>query len=82
MIVYCHVISYGPLLQLLREMQETYHNLPPQSDVIVTTGSQDGLCKAFEMVLNTNDWIVIQEPIYVGTLSIVSYIRASYFHPL
>ena len=55
-------------------MQETYHNngVQPQSDVIVTTGSQDGLCKAFEMVLNTNDWIVIQEPIYAGTLAIAS----------
>lgn len=60
---------------LLKEMQETYHPNPlllSQSDVIVSTGSQDGLCKAFEMVLNTNDWIVIQEPIYAGTLAIAS----------
>lgn len=55
-------------------MQQTLHNPPRWSDteVIVTNGSQDGLCKAFEMMVNVNDHVVLQEPVYAGTLAIVS----------
>lgn len=68
------VISYGPLLNQLREMQKTLHNPPRWSDteVLVTNGSQDGLCKAFEMMVNVSDYVILQEPVYAGTLAIVS----------
>ncbi|MPD04206.1 Kynurenine/alpha-aminoadipate aminotransferase, mitochondrial [Portunus trituberculatus] len=39
-------------------------------DLIVTAGSQDGLCKALEMMISPADYIVTQEPCYTGTLSI------------
>ena len=36
---------------------------------MVTTGSQDGLCKSFEMSLEPGDPVVVEEFIYPGTLS-------------
>ena len=69
-------IRYGPLLQQLKEMQKTLHNPPRWSDteVLVTNGSQDGLCKALEMMVNENDHVLLQEPVYAGTLAIVCQI--------
>ena len=54
----------------LQELQEHVHK-PPYKDtsLVVTTGSQDGLCKSFEMSLEPGDPIVLEEFIYPGTLS-------------
>ena len=54
----------------LGQLQEHVHN-PPYKDtgLVVTTGSQDGLCKSFEMCLEPNDPVVVEEFIYPGTLS-------------
>ena len=67
------LVSYGPLLEQLKEMQKNLHNPPSwtNTDVVVTSGSQDGLCKAFEMMLNVKDHVIVQEPAYAGTLAIV-----------
>jgi kynurenine/2-aminoadipate aminotransferase len=61
------------LLSQLKEMQQKLHSPPCWADteVVITSGSQDGLCKAFEMMLNMNDHVIIQEPVYAGTLAIV-----------
>ena len=67
-------IRYGPLLSQLKEMQKILHNPPGETEIIVTNGSQDGLCKAFEMMMNPNDYVCIQEPSYAGTLAIVTEI--------
>lgn len=55
-------------------MQKILHNPPGETEIIVTNGSQDGLCKAFEMMMNPNDYVCIQEPSYAGTLAIVTEI--------
>lgn len=55
-------------------MQMKLHNPPGETEIIITNGSQDGLCKAFEMMVNQNDNILIQEPAYAGTLAIVKKI--------
>lgn len=57
-------------------MQQKLHNPPCWTDteVIITNGSQDGLCKAFEMMVNLNDHVIVQEPVYAGTLAIVCQI--------
>jgi kynurenine/2-aminoadipate aminotransferase len=62
-------------LAQLKEMQMKLHNPPGETEVIITNGSQDGLCKAFEMMMNPNDYILIQEPAYAGTLAIVKKIK-------
>lgn len=40
-------------------------------DAIVTTGSQDGLSKVFEMLLNPGDAILVDNPCYSGTLAAI-----------
>lgn len=54
-------------------MQKNLHNPPGWSntEVLITNGSQDGLCKAFEMMMDSSDHVVVQEPAYAGTLAIV-----------
>ena len=54
----------------LQELQEYVHK-PPYKDtnLLVTTGSQDGLCKSFEMTLEPGDSIALEQFIYPGTLS-------------
>ncbi|XP_028350060.1 kynurenine/alpha-aminoadipate aminotransferase, mitochondrial-like isoform X4 [Physeter macrocephalus] len=37
-------------------------------DMCVTCGSQEGLCKVFEMIVNPGDNILVNEPIYSGTI--------------
>ena len=54
----------------LQELQEHIHKPPfKETSLVVTTGSQDGLCKSFEMSLEPGDPIVVEEFIYPGTLS-------------
>ena len=38
---------------------------------IVTTGSQDGLSKVFQMLLNPEDEIIVDDPCYSGTIAAV-----------
>uniref|UniRef100_H0XUV2 Kynurenine/alpha-aminoadipate aminotransferase, mitochondrial n=1 Tax=Otolemur garnettii TaxID=30611 RepID=H0XUV2_OTOGA len=64
------------LLSWLKQFQVRLHNPPTvhyppsqgQMDICVTSGSQDGLCKVFEMILNPGDNVLLNEPIYGGTL--------------
>ncbi|KAM5308884.1 kynurenine/alpha-aminoadipate aminotransferase, mitochondrial [Glossophaga mutica] len=64
------------LLSWLKQLQLRLHSPPtlhrPSSqeemDLCVTTGSQDGLCKVFEMLINSGDNVLLNEPVYSGTL--------------
>ncbi|XP_029794657.1 kynurenine/alpha-aminoadipate aminotransferase, mitochondrial isoform X2 [Suricata suricatta] len=64
------------LLSWLKQLQVKLHNPPTinypssqgQMDICVTSGSQDGLCKVFEMIINPGDNILLNEPVYSGTL--------------
>ncbi|XP_054239010.1 kynurenine/alpha-aminoadipate aminotransferase, mitochondrial isoform X1 [Indicator indicator] len=65
------------LLSWLKDFQQHLHNPPTahyspeqgQMDVCVTTGSQEGLCKVFEMLINPGDNILLDTPTYSGTLA-------------
>ena len=69
-------LQYSPtpglpsLVAELTALQRRTH-APPTKDwgVIVTVGSQDGLCKAFEMLLNPDDSVLVEDPTYPGTLA-------------
>ncbi|KAF4518692.1 hypothetical protein B566_EDAN002728 [Ephemera danica] len=67
--------GYIPLVQQLKELQQKVHGLRSNfwdtNDLVVTTGSQDGLCKAIEMSLEDGEPILVQEPIYSGTTAIL-----------
>ncbi|XP_077209708.1 kynurenine/alpha-aminoadipate aminotransferase, mitochondrial [Paroedura picta] len=65
------------LLLWLKDLQKSLHNPPTadykpeegQMDVCVTTGSQEGLCKVFEMLINPGDTVLLDVPSYPGTLA-------------
>ncbi|XP_026534663.1 kynurenine/alpha-aminoadipate aminotransferase, mitochondrial isoform X1 [Notechis scutatus] len=65
------------LLSWLRDLQKTVHNPPTvdyspqegQMEMCITTGSQEGLCKVFEMLINPGDNILLDAPTYPGTLA-------------
>ncbi|XP_047616571.1 kynurenine/alpha-aminoadipate aminotransferase, mitochondrial-like isoform X2 [Phacochoerus africanus] len=64
------------LLIWLKQLQIKLHDPPTlhyppsqgQMDICVTCGSQDGLCKVFEMIINPGDNILLNEPVYPGTI--------------
>ncbi|XP_047573351.1 kynurenine/alpha-aminoadipate aminotransferase, mitochondrial isoform X3 [Lutra lutra] len=64
------------LLSWLKQLQVKLHNPPTinyptsqgEMDICITTGSQDGLCKVFEMIINPGDNVLLNEPVYSGTL--------------
>lgn len=64
------------LVAWLKQLQIKLHNPPTahyppspgQMDICITSGCQDGLCKAFEMLINPGDNVLINEPMYAGTL--------------
>uniref|UniRef100_H0UXR3 Kynurenine/alpha-aminoadipate aminotransferase, mitochondrial n=1 Tax=Cavia porcellus TaxID=10141 RepID=H0UXR3_CAVPO len=70
--------TYGipELISWLKQFQIKLHNPPTlhyapnqgQMDLCVTSGTQDGLCKAFEMIINPGDTVLLNEPVYPGTL--------------
>lgn len=65
--------GFGPLVKFLKNLTEELHKPPnwSKSELIVTSGSQDGLCKSFEMFIGANDSVLVQEPCYTGTLAIL-----------
>ncbi|KAI5943361.1 Kynurenine/alpha-aminoadipate aminotransferase, mitochondrial [Manis javanica] len=78
-------LQYSPsagipeLLSWLKQLQVKLHNPPSihypasqgQMDLCVTSGSQDGLCKVFEMIINPGDNVLLSEPVYSGILQIL-----------
>nr|XP_061810834.1 kynurenine/alpha-aminoadipate aminotransferase, mitochondrial-like [Nerophis lumbriciformis] len=65
------------LLTWMKNLQKDLHNPPTaayspekgQMDMCVTTGSQEGLCKVFEMLVNPGDDVLLDSPTYPGTLA-------------
>ncbi|KAM9500151.1 kynurenine/alpha-aminoadipate aminotransferase, mitochondrial isoform 2-T2 [Clarias gariepinus] len=65
------------LISWLKELQKRLHNPPTatfspergQMELCVTTGSQEGLCKVFEMLINPGDNVLLDAPTYSGTLA-------------
>jgi kynurenine/2-aminoadipate aminotransferase len=71
-------LQYSPtpglpdLVQNLSELQSREHNMPIDAKkwgVCVTSGSQDALTKAFEMVLNPGQPLLVENPTYSGSLA-------------
>ncbi|ELK17558.1 Kynurenine/alpha-aminoadipate aminotransferase, mitochondrial [Pteropus alecto] len=74
---YSQTAGIPELLSWLKQLQVKLHNPPTihypssqgQMDICVTSGSQDGLNKVFEMTINRGDNVLLNEPIYSGTLN-------------
>ncbi|GAB1293177.1 Kynurenine/alpha-aminoadipate aminotransferase, mitochondrial [Apodemus speciosus] len=82
--------SYGipELLSWLKQLQIKLHNPPTvyyppnqgQMDLCITSGCQDGLCKAFEMLINPGDTILVNEPLFPGTLYAMKPLGANFIN--
>ncbi|XP_061108067.1 kynurenine/alpha-aminoadipate aminotransferase, mitochondrial isoform X2 [Conger conger] len=65
------------LLSWMKTLQRNLHNPPTasnsvaggQMDICVTTGSQEGLSKTFEMLVTPGDNVLLDAPTYSGTLA-------------
>ncbi|XP_074807251.1 kynurenine/alpha-aminoadipate aminotransferase, mitochondrial-like isoform X3 [Natator depressus] len=65
------------LLSWLKDLQMSLHNPPTakysphqgQMEICITPGSQDGLSKVFDMLVNPGDNVLLEDPSYSGTLS-------------
>ncbi|XP_018340476.1 PREDICTED: kynurenine/alpha-aminoadipate aminotransferase, mitochondrial-like [Trachymyrmex septentrionalis] len=66
--------GYPPLLQALREFQRRAHAPPlwESRDIVVVSGSQDGLSKALEAIIGTGDPILVPNPFYPGVEVVIS----------
>lgn len=47
-------------------------------DLLVTVGSQDGICKSFEMLLEPGDAVVVEDFIFAGILGVISPYNPEY----
>uniref|UniRef100_A0A3B3T5Y8 Kynurenine/alpha-aminoadipate aminotransferase, mitochondrial n=2 Tax=Paramormyrops kingsleyae TaxID=1676925 RepID=A0A3B3T5Y8_9TELE len=71
--------SYGipELISWMKDLQRALHSPPTvayaaekgRMEMCVTTGSQEGLCKVFEMLINPGDNVLLDAPTYSGTLA-------------
>jgi len=70
------------LLKQLRTLQQEVHNpttsVWDNTDMVITSGSQDGLCKTFEMFMNNGASVLVEEFVYSGTLSIINPYQPKY----
>ncbi len=66
--------GYPPLIKWLKDLQNQTHQIgtaeKPPTELIVTNGSQDGLCKAIEMLVEPCDSIIVEDYVYAGTLTV------------
>lgn len=75
---YVIISSIPELRAWLMSLHKKFHSPPLLRDdnlgICVTSGSQDGLLKAFEMLLSPGDNVIIEDQVYSGTLAIVSWL--------
>lgn len=74
--------GHPSLLKQLRDLQLSVHKPEPgvwaNTDIVVTSGSQDGLSKAFEMMLDKGSNVLVEDFVYSGTLSIINPYQPKY----
>ncbi|XP_066599041.1 kynurenine/alpha-aminoadipate aminotransferase, mitochondrial-like [Prorops nasuta] len=72
--------GYPPLLQVIREFQKKAHAPPmwESRDVVIVSGSQDGLSKTLEAVIDTGDPILVHDPFYPGVEVVVAPHKAEF----
>nr|XP_006111734.1 kynurenine/alpha-aminoadipate aminotransferase, mitochondrial-like [Pelodiscus sinensis] len=74
---YSNTQGIPEFLSWLKDLQMSLHNPPTaknspdqgQMEMCVTTGSQDGLAKVFDMLINRGDNVLVEDPCYSGTVS-------------
>ncbi|XP_070164913.1 kynurenine/alpha-aminoadipate aminotransferase, mitochondrial isoform X1 [Polyergus mexicanus] len=66
--------GYPPLVQALREFQRMAHAPPlwESRDILVVSGSQDGLSKTLEAIIGTGDPILVPDSFYPGVEVVIT----------
>jgi len=75
---YQNSLGVPDLVKWLKDLQQEVHKPPCPVELMVTNGSQDGLCKAFEMSLNEGDPVALEDFIYPGVLSLLNPFNPNY----
>nr|XP_027232239.1 kynurenine/alpha-aminoadipate aminotransferase, mitochondrial-like [Penaeus vannamei] len=72
--------GYAPLLKHLSDLTQRLHSPPrwSSSKQVITVGGQDGIAKAFVMLTDPGDYVVIPEPCYAGIFSELSALDPRY----
>jgi len=62
--------SYGlkPFVDYLTNFQTVIHNPPYAPAVVISSGSQDLMSKAFDMLLGEGDYLLMENPTYPGAI--------------
>lgn len=70
--------GYHPLMKQLKTLTERLHQPPKwqDTDIVLVPGSQFGIVKIFEMLINPGDIIILPEPCYIGVFNCLRC-----FHP-
>jgi len=66
--------------ELLKKFQIDEHNpsLPADKwDICVTTGSQDGISKSMDMLVDEGDYVLVEDPTYAGALMALKPLNAN-----
>ncbi|CAK9800200.1 Kynurenine/alpha-aminoadipate aminotransferase, mitochondrial [Anthophora plagiata] len=66
--------GYPPLLQSLREFQRRAHAPPllESREIVIVSGSQDGLSKTLEAIIGPGDPLLVHDPFYPGVEVVVA----------
>lgn len=75
---YQNSLGVPELVSWLKDLQQEVHRPPCPVELMVTNGSQDGLCKAFEMSLDEGDPVALEDFIYPGVLSLLNPFNPNY----
>ncbi len=73
--------SQTDLLEWLKTLQKRYHSPINfnRYELCITNGSMEGLSKVFELVLNSEDPILVDSPCYSGSLDFVCHNKKEIF---
>ena len=67
------------MVSWLKDLQEEVHRPPCPVELMVTNGSQDGLCKTFEMSLEPEgEPVALEDFVYPGVLSLLNPFNPAY----
>ena len=66
---YSPTAGLPPLVAHLTRLQQSAHGTRPDEEICVTTGSADAVAKAFDMLIEAGDAVLVETPTYSGSLA-------------
>ena len=68
-IIRCDTASHQALVEQLLALQKRVHAPPTEQALCVSTGSQEALTRAFAMLVNPGEAMLVENPTYSGSLA-------------